>query len=309
MDLHILDCSNYIYAGSFSNKVISRGVVETNSEYSAKKAPIGGVRFLLKQISRMMNSNSDIMPVFDRRPEIKKEMYKTAYGYDGYKANRPAKRIVITGQQAYAERILRDLGFPVQAVDGYEADDVIYSLVKYYKDDYERIYIHTKDSDLYFLIDTNVSIAKVGDQGKDIDIYSYSAMVKSDEDTLYNTVHLRKLCRGDVSDNIPGVGWDFANKIDAIVHTNEYAKFGDLDLCREYIKRVVTENPTMIGGHTILSTFNILCPLLISYDELEDTAEDIDKDKWDYYMSDWNLNKDKWGLENMLTEYIDSYYE
>lgn len=309
MELHILDCSNYIYAGSFSKKFIARGVRESNNEYQANEAPIGGVRFLLRQISSLMRPGVDIMPVFDRVPEIKREMYANTFGNEGYKANRPAKKIDITGQQAYAEQILRDVGFPVQAVDGYEADDVIYSLVRYYKNDYEKIYIHTKDSDLFFLVDTNVSIAKVGDQGKEIDIYSYPLLVKSGEHTLYNTVHLRKLCRGDTADNIPGVGWDFAEKLDAIVPTEQYAKFGDLDLCREYIKRVVTENPTMVGGHNILRTFNILCPLLVNFEELNDIEQDVDTGKWGYYMSDWSQSMDRWGLEEMLADYIESYYE
>lgn len=308
MELHILDCSNYIYAGAFSNKAIARGVREDNGEYRANDAPIGGVRFLLRQISALMRPGVDIMPVFDRVPEIKREMYRTAFGYDGYKANRPPKKIDITEQQRYAELVLRDLGFPVQSVDGYEADDVIYSLVKYYKDDYEHIYIHTKDSDLFFLVDANTSIATVGEKGKEIDIYSYPTLVKNDEHTLYNTVHLRKLCRGDTSDNIPGVGWEFAEKLDAIVPTEEYAKFGDLDLCREYIKRVITENPTMAGGHNILRTFNILCPLLIGFEELNDVEQDVDAGKWSYYMNDWNPSLDNWGLEDMLADYIESYY-
>jgi hypothetical protein len=248
------------------------------------------------------------MPVFDKIPEIKREMYVDAFGYDGYKANRPPKKFDITEQQIYAEQILRDVGFAVQSVEQYEADDVIYSLVKYYKDDYEHIYIHTRDSDLFFLVDATTSISKVGDKGNDIDIYSYPMLVKKDEHTLYNTSHLRKLCRGDVSDNIPGVGWDFAEKLDAMVPTEEYAKFGDLELCREYIKKVVLQNPTMIGGHNILRTFNILCPLLIGFEELNDVEQDIDMGKWAYYMNDWNPSMDRWNLEDMLVDYIETYY-
>lgn len=309
MDLHILDCSNYIYAGSFSSKWISRGVRESNGKYSANEAPIGGVRFLVHQVSQLMTPDTTIIPVFDRTPEIKKEMYIEAFGWDGYKANRPSKKVDITQQQKYAERILEEVGFPVQCVDRYEADDVIYSLVKYYKDDFDHIYIHTKDSDLFFLVDVNVSIAKVGDQGKDIDIYSYPVLAKSDEHTLYNTSHLRKLCRGDTSDNIPGVGWDFANRLDSIVSTGEYSKFGDLDLCREYIRKVVMENPTMTGAHNLLRTFNILTPLLIDYELLNDAEQDVNMDMFKYYLNDWNPKLDHWNLEDGLMEYIESYYE
>ncbi len=309
MFMRIMDCSNYIYAGSFSKSYISRGVRESNGEYAANEAPIGGVRFLLRQVHELMSQDTVVVPVFDRQPEIKRQMYEEAFGRQDYKGNRPAKKINITGQQRYAEQILTELGFPVQSVDGYEADDVIYSLVKYYKDDFEHIYIHTRDSDLYFLVDVNVSIATVGNVGNDIDIYSYPTLVKKGEHTLYNTAHLRKLCRGDASDNIPGVGWEFAEKIDALVSTEEYAKFGDLDLCREYIRKVVIANPTMAGAHNLLRTFNILVPLLIDYSLLNDAEQDVDTDKMRYYLSDWNKDLDRWNLEDELMEYIESYYE
>jgi hypothetical protein len=309
MNLHIFDCSNYIYAGAFSNATIARGVRETNGEYQANEAPIGGVRFLLTRIASLLTDDNVLMPVFDRPPIIKREMYKEAFGgWESYKGNRPDKRFDITNQQKYAEEILRGLDFPVQAVDGYEADDVIYSLVQYYRDDFDQIFIHTRDSDLFFLVDEKVSIAKVGGKGKEIDMYNYPVMVRKNENVLYNTVHLRKLCAGDASDNIPGVGWDFATLMDKVVPNEDYAKLGDLDISRKYILKTITENPTLPGGHNILRTFNILCPLLIDYEELNDVEQDVDMSKLSYYLNDWNPSLDKWNLEDMLSEYIDSYY-
>lgn len=309
MDLHIFDMSNYIYAGSFSHKSIGRGVRETNGEYQANEAPIGGVRFAIRQIASYIKEDTVVMPVFDRVPVIKRDMYANAFGSeDGYKGNRPPKKLDITQQQRYAEEIMRDMGMVVQAVEDYEADDVIYSLVQYYKNDFDHIYVHTKDSDLFFLVSENVSISTVGEQGKDINIYNYPTQVHSSEHTLYNTVHLRKLCRGDSSDNIPGVGWDFAEKIDSIVPTEEYNKFGDLDLCRSYILKTIRAYPMLDNAHRILSTFNIICPLLIPYEELNDVEEDIDREKLNYYLRDWDKSLDRWNLEDMLMEYIDTYY-
>lgn len=308
MDLHIMDSSNYIYAGNYSNKFISRGVRECDGEYRANEAPIGGVRYLIREASALLNPNTVVMPVFDRKPTIKREMYAECLGYHGYKGTRPAKKSEIVEQQHYAEQVMLDMGFPVQAAEGYEADDVIYSLVKYYKDDFEHVYVHTRDSDLYFLIDPTVEIAMVGKQGNNIDIYSYPTMVKKGEHTGYNTAHLRKLCRGDTADNIPGVGWDFANAIDKIMTEQDYTKCGDLDYCRQVIKRVITENPTLPNGHNILRVFNLLMPLLIDFNELNDIEQDVNVDKLHYYLQDWNKSLDRWNLEDMLAEYIDVYY-
>lgn len=312
MNLHILDTSNYIYAGAFTNRYVARGVRETNGTYGANEAPIGGVKFLIDSISNILKSDPDcvIMPVYDRTPEIKRGMYYDTYGDQyGYKGNRPKKSIDIDRQKNYSESILRDAGFIVQAVDMYEADDVIYSLVKYYKDDFDHIYVHTKDSDLFFLVSDNVSISQVSKSDKSIDIYNYSTMVNSKENTLYNTVHLRKLCGGDKSDNIPGVGWKWAEKLDEIIDGPEYAKLGDLDLCRKYLKEAIIKNPTVPGAHNLLNTFNILCPLLVPYEQLDDTEQDIDFNKFSYYRNNWDKSLDRWNLEDMLSDYIDSYYE
>ena len=311
MDLHILDTSNYIYAGSFNNKVISRGVRETNGEYCANNAPIGGVLFLLKQARELTNDNTIVMPVFDRTPDIKRDMYTNVFGNPyGYKGNRPAKKIDISYQKEYAEQILRQLGYPVQAVDGYEADDVIYSLVKYFKYDFDHIYIHTRDSDLTFLVDDTVSIAPVGDKGKVIDMANYTAVADKTGFCTYNTVHLRKLCTGDTSDNIPGVGWKWAELIDnCIKDKNENRKLGDLDVARKYIKEAIVANPTEPGAHSVLSTFNIICPLLVPEGEIDDSDMDVDFEKFAYFLGGWVVSLDRWGFEDQLADYIDNYYE
>lgn len=311
MVLHILDTSNYIWAGAFSKKYIARGVRESNNEYCANEAPIGGVRFLLSQVAKLSrDDNNIIMPVFDRTPEIKRSMYQEAYGDPyGYKGNRPTKPIDINHQKDYAEEILRDLGYPVQAVDGYEADDVIYSIVKYYKDDFEHIYIHTRDSDLSFLVSENVSIDLVGDKGKVINMYNYNSVVESNNDVLYNTIHLRKLCAGDTSDNIPGIGWDWAKKLDEVIPNDKYKCLGDLDIARDYIKKAVFANPTTPGAQNVLRTFNIICPLLIPADYIDDSEMEIDRSKLSYYLHDWNAGEDKWDLEERLMNYINLYYE
>lgn len=311
MDLHIVDTSNYIYAGSFSKKVISRGVRESEGEYCANTAPIGGVLFLLKQVRELTNDDTVVMPVFDRTPEIKRDMYTNAFGDPyGYKGNRPKKNMDVTYQKEYAEQILRDLGYPVQAVEGYEADDVIYSLVKYYKYDFDHIYVHTRDSDLTFLVDDTVSIAQVGAQGKVINMSNYNTVADNTGYCAYNTVHLRKLCTGDSSDNIPGVGWKWAELIDnCILDKNENRKLGDLDIARKYIKQAIIANPTEPGAHSVLSTFNIICPLLVPEDEIDDSDMDIDFEKFSYYLGGWVPSLDRWGLEEKLADYIDNYYE
>lgn len=309
MILRIFDASNYIWAGAFSKRVISRGVREDNGEYIANQAPISGVRFLITQIANLVDENTVIMPVFDRTPTVKREMYNEAFNDPyGYKGKRATKPFDITFQKDYAEEILRECGFPVQAIEGYEADDVIYTLVETYKYDFEHIYVHTRDSDMSFMVAENVSIAKVGDKGKVINMYNYNTMADL-KGCRYNISHLLKLCRGDVSDNIPGVGWRWGELLDSVLPQEEYQKLGDLDLCRKWIRKVVMENPLEPGGHNVLRTFNIVCPLQAPVDELDDSEMDVDLGKLNYFKNDWNEAIDEWGLEDQLLEYINQYYE
>lgn len=313
MNLHIVDTSNYIHAGARYERYVARGVRETNGAYEANKAPINGVVTLMSNLRDILAGDRDsvVMPVFDRPPTIKREMYANTFGDPyGYKAGRKRNpNLNIPKQREFAETLLRDAGFVVQAVDEYEADDIIYSLVKYYRDDFDHIYIHTTDSDLTFLVDEKVSIAPVARGGKVINIYNYATVAERDMTILYNTFMLRKLCAGDTSDNIPGIGKEWAGLMDAIIPSErEYSKLGDLDLCRKYLRQVMIDNPGVRNCERVLSTFNILCPLLVPEDLLNDAEQDIDYERLAYCRT-FKAELDIWGLEDLLRDYIDSYYD
>ena len=313
MDLHILDCSQYVYAGSFSKVKVARGVRESDGEYMENSAPIGGVRFLIHQAAELAkNPNNVVIPVFDRPPVIKREMYYKTFGDEyGYKGTRPAKDPAIPIQKDFAFKIMESIGFPVQAIDNYEADDVIYTLVQMYKNDYETVYVHCNDSDLYFIVSDNVCMDTVGPKvGKYVTRTNYESVVSKDG-CPYNVHHIRKLCAGDKSDNIPGVGNEWAARIDEIVMSDggRYDRLGDLDLCRRYLRECVAKYPNQPGAQRLLSTFNILTPLLVPEYLINDIEPMIDKDKLRYFVHDFNPEYDHWGFENELLEYIDSYYK
>lgn len=311
MFLNIVDTSNVLYAGaSNENVVIVRGCRESDGIYQDNSAPILGVKVLMEQINKMDKGGFVTMPVFDKTPTIKRKMYADTFGDEyGYKGNRThkVKDSVMHAMREYSSWILRDVGFPVQEVDDYEADDVIYSLCKYYKDDFEHIYIYTLDSDLFFLVDDNISIVTRGSNkmwGRIIDKANYETSVKANEYVPYNVVHLKKLCESDTSDNIPGVGWDWGRVLDEIIGPDNLHKLGDLDLCRDYIKKAIVANPTMPGSSKLLQTFNILVPLEIPYELLNDAEPMIDYDKFEYYLKNWDQSLDRWNLEDRLLEYI-----
>lgn len=77
MILRILDCSQYIYAGSYKNSTIARGVRESDGVYKENDAPIGGVRFLINSAAKLCNDNTVVIPVFDSTPTIKRRCTKS----------------------------------------------------------------------------------------------------------------------------------------------------------------------------------------------------------------------------------------
>ena len=307
MNLHILDSSNYIYQGAAFNKMIARGVREDSGSYRANDAPIGGVKFLIDRVCDLLSPENKVVIAFDKLPTVKREMYTNCFGVSGYKATRQHRNSSIYAQRYYAEQILRDMDFPVLSVDGYEADDIIYSFVKYYAADYEHVYVHTRDSDLSFLVSENVSIDKVGTQGKYIDLYNYRTEALSNYELTYNLVMVVKLMIGDTSDNIPGVGTWVGEALDTIYGAEDYRKCGDLDVCRNMLREVAKKFPDKPKSHNLVMVFNLRAPLLVPLENIELYDEDYDADKLKYYTHNWNKDYDHWHLEDMLLEYIDSY--
>lgn len=205
---------------------------------------------------------------------------------------------------------MEKIGYPVQIAEGYEADDIIYTLVNMYKNDFEHIYVHNNDSDLYFLVSGNVSIDRVGDNvGKLITTANYSHVVDKRGYVAYNVHHIKKLCEGDKSDNIPGVGVAWEPLLDSVIPASELCNLGDLDLCRDYIKKAIMKYPTTPNAHMLLKTFNMLTPLLVPDYMLNDIESDVDWEKQRYFVHGWKPDEDRWGFEEDLLEYIDSYYE
>lgn len=307
MNLHILDSSNYIYQGAAFNKRIARGVREDNGVYRPNDAPIGGVKFLIDRLYELCTPDNKVVIAFDKTPSVKKQMYKDTLGIDGYKATRSHNNTDVYPQRYYAEQILRDMDFPVLSLDGYEADDLIYSFVKYYANDYEHTYVHTRDSDLSFLVSENVSIDKVGKQGKYIDMYNYRTEAISSCKLTYNAVMIYKLMIGDTADNIPGVGTWIGEALDTMYDANTYVKCGDLDLCRTMLREVSKKFPDKPDSYSLVPRFNLLAPLQVPFEKVEIYDEDYDVDKIKYYIHNWDKTYDHWNLEDLLMDYIDSY--
>lgn len=194
-ELHIVDMSPAIYAGSFNKRaMISADVVPTADGWREMRIPCGGASMLFNIISQYL-PRGEMCFVADRRPTIKQEIYS---GYKGNRKHNPEVQI----NKEVAEYILSDCGFTIYARDGYEADDIIANIVRQQHDNYDRLYVHTADSDLYLLVDDKVSILPATSKAKTVTRENYEYTVNSQRDTAYNTVVFDKFLRGDPGKNI-----------------------------------------------------------------------------------------------------------
>ena len=194
--LHVVDMSPCIYAGSFNRHSFIQGdIVNTGNGYRERNIPTGGASMLFNILGQYMGTGP-IAFVADRNPTIKKDKYPD------YKGSRTHPNNVSVGKDV-AEYILKDCGFTIYAEDGYEADDVIFTIVRQNRMKYDHIYVHTADSDLYILVRDNVSILPTSSQAKTVTMDNYSYTCKKGKETPNNSVVFKNFLHGDPSKDLP----------------------------------------------------------------------------------------------------------
>jgi len=114
-----------------------------------------------------------------------------------YKANRPDKDALALEQLRLCEQELRDEGYPMVRLDGFEADDVIASLVASIEG---HKTILTADKDLLQLLGSECDLYHLAR-----DKYVFDLDVKSELGIAPSQVAEWLALTGDASDNVPGV--------------------------------------------------------------------------------------------------------
>lgn len=162
----------------------------------------------------------------DSKSERKSESSK-------YKANRQGLQDVDRDAIQRIEECLRNCGYNVYKQPGMEADDIVGTLVKLYKDKFDYTVIYTPDSDLTVHLDDNVGImrykssySKMGGKSRDV-LNNHMAIGKSTFSAVmgdeykckmpFNTILLFKATAGDKSDGVPGISGFGVKAFDALI--------------------------------------------------------------------------------------------
>lgn len=205
--LRIFDISAFVHAGKINKRSYLLPELRDEADaFKEYKIYTGGASLLWNTLYTEFGKD-DLVFCGDRRPTIKQGMLTE------YKANREFNT-EIQKQKDACEYILRNCGFTVLCEDGYEGDDFIHSLVQEHKRSYDHIYIYCNDSDLYYLVDENVTVLPSSSRAKRVDIqnYTYTARGK-DTYTPYNALTFYKILWGDTTDNIPSMNHELATRI------------------------------------------------------------------------------------------------
>ncbi|MFA5840946.1 MAG: DNA polymerase [Candidatus Paceibacterota bacterium] len=153
--------------------------------------------------------------------------------YEGYKAGRAKTEDALILQLKNSRQIFEGFGIPMYDAIGFEADDVLGTIVeKYKKDKYLNIIIASGDMDTMQLVDD-----------KKVQVYTLKKGINDtilyDEDAVVNRFHFKpkflpdyKGLRGDPSDNIIGIK-GIGEKTAEILITN----FGTIEEIYKKIKK------------------------------------------------------------------------
>ncbi len=224
--LHVFDLKPFIHAGNVNKYSKLEQTVQVGPTWKTLVTPTGGLSLLFNTLYNIVGLG-DVVICTDRNPTIKKEMSPI------YKNNRPHKSSVQVDSAA-AEYILSKCGCSIIARAGYEADDIIYTIVRRLHDSYDQIYVYTADSDLYFLVDAIVSIKPSSSRAKEVTLENYNEVLFKKR-AKYNSLTMQKILCGDPSDNIPGLPMDLRKEMAEFFYTEQMLPhLGDYDFVRSW---------------------------------------------------------------------------
>jgi DNA polymerase I len=190
--------------------------------------------------------------------------------YPAYKAQRDEMPEELAASIPHVKALCRAFAIPVLEIDGFEADDLIGTLVKRAEPDGFESYMVTPDKDFAQLISANTYMWKPGRKGTDHEIIGLKQLPEiwgvSEPHQIIDLLGLM----GDASDNIPGIpgiGPKTAQKL-----ISEYGSMESLLANTSKLKGKQKENVEANSDQALLSkdlaTIIIDCPLDVTWDDL-----------------------------------------
>ena len=200
--------------------------------------------------------------------------------FEAYKAQRQEQPEDITVAIPYVKRLLEAMNIPILLMEGYEADDVIGTLVKKAVREHEdmEIYMMTPDKDYGQLVEERIKMYKPAFMGKGVEILGPQEVCdKWGIESVSQVIDILGLM-GDAVDNIPGIpgiGEKTAQKLIA-----EFGSVENLIAKADKLKGKQKENVVNFAQQGLLSKelATILCEVPIEFHEESLRISEVNKE-------------------------------
>jgi DNA polymerase-1 len=196
--LYIVDGHGYIFRAHYGLMNVSRGERKEVRLSTSEGMPTGALYVFARMLMRLEEDNrpARMAVVFDSKAgkNFRAEMFPD------YKAHRKEAPEELSVQMEYFPKIVQGLGWPVLAVPGVEADDVIATLVVEARHKGWEVVIYSADKDIMQLIGDGVTMIDALHQKT----YTRDEVIKKMGVPPEQIPDFLALV-GDTSDNIPGL--------------------------------------------------------------------------------------------------------
>jgi hypothetical protein len=187
--LSLHDVSPYIYTGMTTDKY---------ADFNIQGFPMGGIKYFLNAFgATSLRGGGDFAFFFDSSTDRKSLL-------PSYKSGRNSNPAVYA-QLDFLYDYLMSIGIPCYKVDGFEADDLIFSAVEYNRDKYSAMKVFSADKDLMHNVDRAVRFEAVNSNVNSVTAMNFSEAVIRGKSILLNTLSAHKVFCGDTSDKVPAL--------------------------------------------------------------------------------------------------------
>ncbi len=245
-----------------SNSLINRAFYAIPTMTTKDGVFTNAVFGYLSMLSKLISTHkpTHLCAIFDvKAPTFRHKMYTE------YKGTRKAMPEELVPQIPLMKQVLQSMGIKVLELAGYEADDIIGTLAKRFR---EQTLIVSGDKDVLQLVDDTTVILHTKRGVTDIKRYDIESL--AEEDLTPRKVVEYKALAGDSSDNIPGckgVGAKTAMKL--------LEDFGDVDgiyqntdSLKGALKEKIIANREAVYMSLELATINTAVPIECSLEDI-----------------------------------------
>lgn len=241
--------------------------------------PTNAVFGFIKMVNKIM---ADLEPgylavCFD----VGKETHRTKK-FSDYKINRPPMPDPLLSQVPYIKEVVRAYNFPLFELAGFEADDIIASIVAKVSKMVKKVIVVSSDKDILQLVGHNT---EVYNPYKEEGIVFTEEVVKEKFGVEPKKIKDLISLMGDASDNIPGahgIGEKTARELLAEFKDVEELIKNSAKIKRESVRKIIEENLDIIRLSKELAILKEDVPLDFELEDLKVKPADTDK-LWDIF--------------------------